>query len=270
MAALLVEADGRPFAIPLDRVERTVRLADHTVRSVAGRRMLVLRDGVLPLVDAAERSAATRADDAELRRRSSAAPASALALAVAALDRPARAGHPPAAARGRRRLAPLSGGAVLSDGRDRPDRRLRRRSTADVAPSPPERERTRTVTPVHRHPARRPARAGQHRLRHRRHRAVGDARPARRHLRARTPRALPLADAVDAARRRPRPRSPASCSRVVGDMRRRSCCCSSRPTTRRRCARCSASRPAPRSARSALRRDRQHPRHLLPQRARRR
>ena len=52
MAALLVEADGRPFAIPLDRIERTVRLADHTVRSVAGSRMLVMRDGVLPIVDA--------------------------------------------------------------------------------------------------------------------------------------------------------------------------------------------------------------------------
>jgi two-component system, chemotaxis family, sensor kinase CheA len=55
MAALLVEADGRPFAIPLDRIERTVRLADHTVRSVAGSRMLVMRDGVLPIVDAAQR-----------------------------------------------------------------------------------------------------------------------------------------------------------------------------------------------------------------------
>ena len=52
MAALVVEADGRPFAIPLDRIERTVRVADQTVRSVAGRRMLVLSDGVLPIVDA--------------------------------------------------------------------------------------------------------------------------------------------------------------------------------------------------------------------------
>ena len=55
MAALIVEADGRPFAIPLDRIERTVRVADQAVRSVAGRRMLVLSDGVLPIVDAAER-----------------------------------------------------------------------------------------------------------------------------------------------------------------------------------------------------------------------
>jgi two-component system, chemotaxis family, sensor kinase CheA len=64
MAALLVEADGRAFAIPLDRIERTVRLADHAVRSVAGSRMLVLRDGVLPIVDAAERYGGSPADDA--------------------------------------------------------------------------------------------------------------------------------------------------------------------------------------------------------------
>jgi two-component system chemotaxis sensor kinase CheA len=65
MAALLVEADDRPFAIPLDRIERTVRLADHTVRSVAGSRMLVMRDGVLPIVDAAERFGGSPAPDAD-------------------------------------------------------------------------------------------------------------------------------------------------------------------------------------------------------------
>jgi two-component system chemotaxis sensor kinase CheA len=54
MSALLVEAEQMPFAIPLDRVERTLRLEDHAVRSVAGSRMLVLRDGVLPLIDAGE------------------------------------------------------------------------------------------------------------------------------------------------------------------------------------------------------------------------
>jgi two-component system, chemotaxis family, sensor kinase CheA len=64
MAALLVEADGRPFAIPLDRIERTIRLADHAVRSVAGSRMLVMRDGVLPIVDAAERFGGTPRPDA--------------------------------------------------------------------------------------------------------------------------------------------------------------------------------------------------------------
>jgi two-component system chemotaxis sensor kinase CheA len=53
MAALLVETGGLPFAIPIDRIERTLQLREHTVRSVAGRRMLVLRDSAIPLVDAA-------------------------------------------------------------------------------------------------------------------------------------------------------------------------------------------------------------------------
>jgi two-component system chemotaxis sensor kinase CheA len=52
MNALLVEIDNRPFAVPIDRIERTVKFADHPVRSVAGARMLVLDDGVLPIVDA--------------------------------------------------------------------------------------------------------------------------------------------------------------------------------------------------------------------------
>jgi two-component system chemotaxis sensor kinase CheA len=54
MSALLVEVDGLPFAVPLERVERTVRLEDHAVRSVAGSRMLVMRDDVFPLLDGGE------------------------------------------------------------------------------------------------------------------------------------------------------------------------------------------------------------------------
>ena len=53
VAALVVESRGAPFAIQLDRVERTLKLADNAVRSVAGKPMLVLRDGVLPIVDLA-------------------------------------------------------------------------------------------------------------------------------------------------------------------------------------------------------------------------
>jgi two-component system chemotaxis sensor kinase CheA len=49
MSALLVEAGERPFGIPLQRVERTMRLDDNPVRSVAGRKMLVLKDEALPL-----------------------------------------------------------------------------------------------------------------------------------------------------------------------------------------------------------------------------
>jgi two-component system chemotaxis sensor kinase CheA len=51
VSALHVDVAGGPYAIPLDRVERTLRLAEQTVRSVAGRRMLVLDDGVLQLLD---------------------------------------------------------------------------------------------------------------------------------------------------------------------------------------------------------------------------
>jgi len=53
VAALQVDIAGAPFAIPLDRVERTLRLSEQIVRSVAGRSMLVLEDGVLPLLDGA-------------------------------------------------------------------------------------------------------------------------------------------------------------------------------------------------------------------------
>jgi two-component system, chemotaxis family, sensor kinase CheA len=65
MAALLVEAGGRSFAIPLDRVERTVRLADYPVRSVAGSRMLVMPDGPLPLLDGAAALDRTQGDGAD-------------------------------------------------------------------------------------------------------------------------------------------------------------------------------------------------------------
>ena len=51
VSALQVDVAGAPFAIPLDRIERTLRLSEQTVRSVVGRPMLVLVDGVLPLLD---------------------------------------------------------------------------------------------------------------------------------------------------------------------------------------------------------------------------
>jgi two-component system chemotaxis sensor kinase CheA len=51
VSALQIDVSGAPFAIPLDRIERTLRLGEQTVRSVAGQRMLLLEDGVLPLLD---------------------------------------------------------------------------------------------------------------------------------------------------------------------------------------------------------------------------
>ena len=68
VSALQVDVSGAPFAIPIDRIERTLRLAEQTVRSVAGKPMLVLEDGVLPLLDGAGCSAATSAAEHELRR----------------------------------------------------------------------------------------------------------------------------------------------------------------------------------------------------------
>ena len=53
VSALQIDVSGAPFAIPLDRIERTLRLSEQTVRSVAGSPMLVLEDGILPLLDGA-------------------------------------------------------------------------------------------------------------------------------------------------------------------------------------------------------------------------
>ncbi len=125
MAALIVEADQRPFAIPLDRIERTVRVADQAVRSVAGRKMLVLSDGVLPIVDASEHYGGPTNVDAEyavvVRGNGDR-----FALTVSRHDRPARARHPPSAARGVRRFRPVRRRGPLGRA-DRPHRRLRRR-----------------------------------------------------------------------------------------------------------------------------------------------
>ena len=113
MSALLVRAGGRVFGIALDRIDRTVRLADHSVRSAAGQRMLVVGVAVLPLYDAAAVLGHQRADDCEFavivqsQERS-------IALAVSALigqrelvtrPLPAEVGE-----------NGLSGAAVLSDG----------------------------------------------------------------------------------------------------------------------------------------------------------
>jgi two-component system chemotaxis sensor kinase CheA len=114
MAALVVEADNRPFAIPLDRIERTVRVADQTVRSVAGRRMLVLTDGVLPIVDASERYGGYPSPDAEYAvvvRGGSERFAFTVSRLIGQHELVTRP-LPPEVADG----AALSGGAVMSDG----------------------------------------------------------------------------------------------------------------------------------------------------------
>jgi two-component system chemotaxis sensor kinase CheA len=53
LSALLVRTAGGTFAIPLDRIDRTVRLADHVVRSMRSRPVLMLDGLVVPIVDGA-------------------------------------------------------------------------------------------------------------------------------------------------------------------------------------------------------------------------
>jgi two-component system, chemotaxis family, sensor kinase CheA len=114
MSALLVRAGGRVFGIALDRIDRTVRLADHPVRSAAGQRMLVVGDAVLPLCDAAAALGHQRADDCEFavivqsQERSIALAVSTLIGQRELVTRPLPADLA--------ELAPVSGAAVLSDG----------------------------------------------------------------------------------------------------------------------------------------------------------
>ena len=114
MAALQVETRGLPFAIPLDRVERTLHLRDHPVRSVAGRRMLVLRDSAIPLLDAAEalgHEPVDGTDHAVIVHGAHGRVALAVEKLVGQRELVTR---PLPAEVGDR--APVSGGAVLSDG----------------------------------------------------------------------------------------------------------------------------------------------------------
>jgi two-component system, chemotaxis family, sensor kinase CheA len=114
MNALLVRAGGRVFGIALDRIDRTVRLVDHAVRSAAGQRMLVVGDAVLPLYDAAAALGHQRADDCEFavivqsQERSVALAVSTLIGQRELVTRPLPGDLA--------ELAPVSGAAVLSDG----------------------------------------------------------------------------------------------------------------------------------------------------------
>jgi two-component system chemotaxis sensor kinase CheA len=114
MSALLVQSGGLPFAVPLDRVLRTIRLTDHAVRSVAGRRMLVLGDRVLPLRDLGEavgHPPAPGQDHAVVVRAADGDIALAVELLVGQRELVVRA--LPAGVSDR---PVLSGGAVLADG----------------------------------------------------------------------------------------------------------------------------------------------------------
>jgi two-component system, chemotaxis family, sensor kinase CheA len=115
MSALLVETNGLPFAIPLDRVERTLLLSDHTIRSVAGRRMLVMRDDVLPIVDGSEAlghgASGDQATHAVIVRAGEQRLAVAVHHLIGQRELVTRALPPEL-----ENTAAVSGGAVLSDG----------------------------------------------------------------------------------------------------------------------------------------------------------
>jgi len=115
VSALQVDVAGAPFAIPLDRVERTLRLTPNLVSAVAGRRVLVLEDSVLPLLEGAKTFARDPGRQHEL------------VVIVRGQDR--RLGLAVDKLVGQRELVtrplpnivsdgePVSGGAVLADGR---------------------------------------------------------------------------------------------------------------------------------------------------------
>ncbi|WP_210493795.1 chemotaxis protein CheA [Patulibacter sp. SYSU D01012] len=113
-AALLVEVADEPFAVPLDRVERIVRLEQDMVASVAGSQVLLMADDSLPLINGPRALKTRPTDEAPyalvLRGRDGS-----VAISVTGLlgqhelvTRP----MPAAAARD----TPVAGGAVLADG----------------------------------------------------------------------------------------------------------------------------------------------------------
>ena len=51
LPALLVEVNDAPYALPLERVEQTIRISDYTLRSIKGAHAIVLRERILPLHD---------------------------------------------------------------------------------------------------------------------------------------------------------------------------------------------------------------------------
>jgi two-component system chemotaxis sensor kinase CheA len=115
LRALLVRSAGGTFAVPLDRVERTVRLDDHVVRSVRSRPVLLLDGRALPLICGAASLAGADGSDGDYAVLLQAGADDTVALRVDGLV-------------GQRELvvrplpdelvtdAPVSGAAVLSDG----------------------------------------------------------------------------------------------------------------------------------------------------------
>ena len=230
-------ARGGTFAIPLDRVERTVRLDDHVVRSVRSRRRAPARRP-RAAADLRRRVARRRRRLRRRLRRAAARPGRTTRSRCASTGSSAsasssRAPCPRSSSPTRRSPAPPCSPTATS--RSSSTRRLTAR-----------RRLRRRDDPLHRAAARRPGRAGEHRLRHRRHGPVDAHRQARRHLRPARPRAADRGGGRRRRRRRPRgPRDPRpDHARPPGQRAHRS----SRRRTRPRSAACSASTPTARTA----------------------
>jgi two-component system chemotaxis sensor kinase CheA len=114
VSALQIDVAGASFAIPLDRVERTLKLDETCVRTILGRRVLDLDSGVIPLLEGAQTFERTPTGDHHV------------AVIVRGLDK--RIGIAVDKLVGQRELVtrplpavvldgqPVSGGAVLADG----------------------------------------------------------------------------------------------------------------------------------------------------------
>lgn len=115
MPALLVESDGRPYAIQLDRIDRIHEFREVTVRRVGGRPTVVLDDRALPILNIGE--AFNRTGDAGEPKFMVIVRSADRQLALAVDDlvgqRELVTRAVPQEVRGD---APIAGGAVLPDG----------------------------------------------------------------------------------------------------------------------------------------------------------
>jgi two-component system chemotaxis sensor kinase CheA len=116
LPALLVEADGAPYALPLDRVEQTIRISDYTLRSIRGEHAIVLRDRILPLYDLGGLLGGRPVDPATAAAVVCRAGSSRVGLLVERLVGQQELVTRPLPAVTDVRRALVSGGAVLGDG----------------------------------------------------------------------------------------------------------------------------------------------------------
>jgi two-component system chemotaxis sensor kinase CheA len=115
LRALLVRSAGGTFAIPLDRVQRTLRLADHVVRPVRSRPVLLLDGRALPLISGSASLARTGAEDGAYAVLLHAGTGETVALRVEGLVGQCELVVRPLPEE-LATDAPVSGAAVLSDG----------------------------------------------------------------------------------------------------------------------------------------------------------